>query len=102
MENGIKPRQLPIISNTFFFIVSTVFSLALLVLERSPIQLVILLLTFISAGFLLKRKTLYIFIASIVILFLLGIKEIAENEDVSIKILKKLFIVPNDGKIDND
>jgi len=102
MGTEIKQRQLPVLSHTFFFVISTLFSAALLFLERSPLQLTILLVTFISVGFLIKRKTLYIFIATIVILFLLGVKEIAENEDVSIKILKKLFIVPDDGKTEND
>ncbi len=102
MEKALSKNKKPLLSNTFFFAVTSALSISLLFMERSDTQLLVLLFSFLSAGFLLKRKTLYIFIAAILIVSLLGIREIAENEDVSIKIMKKLFLIPSGEADDTD
>ncbi len=102
MKKNRDGINLKIPSNTLFFIATGVLTASLFFHERGSVQYLLLLLSFLSAGFLLKRKVLYFFLATLVFLFLAGLRDIAENEDRTINIIKKLFLFSEEEHNGND
>jgi hypothetical protein len=95
MEKSLSKEKKPALLRTFFFALTSALCFSILFFERNNVQLAILLLSFLSTGILLQRKTLFLLVATIIIMMLIGIKQVAENEDISIRIIKKFFVEPS-------
>jgi len=85
-------------SNISILLVLLVLSTALGFLERGDVQLVMILVTFLCAGFFIKRAALYAGIAIMTIAVLLTLSSLVELEkDRGGKFFKKFqFIIGND------
>jgi len=90
-------------SNIFTLLVLLVLSTVLGFLERGDIQLVMILVTFLCAGFFIKRPALFAGIAIMTIAVLLTLSSLVEVEkDQGGKFFKKFQFIIGDDKEENE